>query len=126
MYLTKNLQQNKIVACIRISRKMHFPPFAKWFRPVLHSPKMRGTLIIISRLRLGHSGLNSTMHVIGKHPTGLCDWCGIRETVEHVLIKCNRYSEERAKLIEEFKKKGVQQLTLKKLLDLEEGDSLLI
>lgn len=71
-----------------------FPPFAKWFRPVLHSPKMRGMLIIISRLRLGHSGLNSTMHIIGKHPTELCDWCGIRETVEHVLIKCNRYSKE--------------------------------
>ncbi len=38
---------------------------------------------VISRLRLGHTGLNSTLHIIRKHPTGLCDWCGVKETVEH-------------------------------------------
>ncbi len=26
---------------------------------------------IISRLRLGHTGLNSAMHIVGIHPTGL-------------------------------------------------------
>ncbi|KAI2663026.1 Gag-Pol polyprotein [Labeo rohita] len=60
---------------------------------------------VLSRLRLGHTGLNSTLNIIGKHPTGLCDWCGIRETVEHVLIQCNRYTEDRRKLIEELQKK---------------------
>lgn len=81
---------------------------------------------IISRLRLGHTGLNSTMQIIGKHPTGLCEWCGIRETVEHVLIKCNKYSEERSKMIEEFKLKDNQQLTLKMVLNSAEGSRLII
>ncbi len=30
---------------------------------------------IITRLRMGHTGLNKTSHLIGKHPTGLCDHC---------------------------------------------------
>lgn len=81
---------------------------------------------IISRLRLGHTGLNSTMQIIGKHHTGLCDWCGIRETVEHVLIKCNKYSEERSKLREELQMEGNQQLTLRIILNSVEGGRLII
>ncbi len=59
---------------------------------------------VISRLRLGHTGLNSTLHIIGKHPTGLCDWCGVKETVEHVIIQCKGYMVERSKLIVELQK----------------------
>lgn len=90
-----------------------------------HSSGRRKVDGIISRLRLGHTGLNSTMHIIGKHPTGLCE-CGIRETVEHVLINCNTYAEERRKILEEFQKKGEQQITLKKLLNSVEGGRLTI
>ncbi len=42
---------------------------------------------VLSRLRLGHTGFNSTSHILGKHPTGLCDWCGGSETAERVLIR---------------------------------------
>ncbi len=28
--------------------------------------------IVMLRLRIGHSILNSTLHIIGKHPTGFC------------------------------------------------------
>ncbi len=31
--------------------------------------------VIINRQRIGHCKLNKTLHVIGKHPTGLCDEC---------------------------------------------------
>jgi len=59
------------------------------------------------------------MQIIGKHPTGLCEWCGI-------LIKCNKYSEETSKMIEEFKLKDNQQLTLKMVLNSAEGSRLII
>ncbi len=64
---------------------------------------------IISRLRLGQTGLNSTLQVMGKHPSGLCE-CGSRETVEHVLIHCDKYSEERSRLIEDFLKEGYKRI----------------
>jgi len=44
--------------------------------------------VIIRRLRIGHSNLNSTLWIIGKHPTGMCEQCQEAETVEHVLTKC--------------------------------------
>ncbi len=30
---------------------------------------------IITRLRIGHTGLNSSLKIIGKHPTGKCQHC---------------------------------------------------
>ena len=32
----------------------------------------------ISRLRIGHAGINKTMHLIWKHPSGQCE-CGSGE-----------------------------------------------
>jgi len=40
---------------------------------------------IITRLRLEHTGLNSTLRLMGKHETGRCDECGGNETIEHVM-----------------------------------------
>jgi len=37
----------------------------------------------VSCLRMGHTGLNATMYTIGKHPTGLCTYCDVQETVKH-------------------------------------------
>ncbi len=42
---------------------------------------------MITRLRLGHTRLNNTMHLINKHPTGLCEVCDVNETVEHVILQ---------------------------------------
>ena len=50
---------------------------------------------ILIRLRLGHSALNKTMNLIGKHRTGLCEGCQVEETVEHVLMNCSGYGMER-------------------------------
>ncbi|XP_035984330.1 uncharacterized protein LOC118557933 [Fundulus heteroclitus] len=53
--------------------------------------------IIISRLRMGHTGLNRSLFLIGKHQTGKCD-CGEDETVEHVILNCNKYWIQRNRL----------------------------
>ncbi len=50
---------------------------------------------IISRLSLGHARLNKTLHLIGKHPSGLCESCQEEESVEHVLCHCQKYITER-------------------------------
>ena len=41
---------------------------------------------VMTRLRIGHSGLNRSLFRIRKHQTGVCDYCGQPETAEHVLI----------------------------------------
>lgn len=42
---------------------------------------------------------------------------GLPETVEHVLLKCAGYNEERSQLIEVVKTVGIKRLTLKNLLN---------
>ena len=53
---------------------------------------------IISRLRFGHTVLNSSLFIIGKHGTGRCK-CGQEETIEHVMLNCQKYEEERRHLV---------------------------
>lgn len=72
---------------------------------------------ILSRLRIGHTGHNKTMKLLSKHPTAFCDWCGESEMVEHVTMYCERNKEDRLKLLEEIKKKGAYDITLKFLIN---------
>jgi hypothetical protein len=44
--------------------------------------------VIIARLRLGKCLLNSYLHKMARHDTGLCDACKVPETVEHFLLEC--------------------------------------
>ncbi len=55
---------------------------------------VEGKTIVLFLGKVGSYRTNSTLQVIGKHPSGLCE-CGSRETVEHVLIHCDKYSEEK-------------------------------
>ena len=43
-----------------------------------------------SMFRVGHTGLNASLHLVGRHPNGLCGYCGEMESVEHVLLHCRR------------------------------------
>ena len=45
---------------------------------------------------------------MGKHDTGRCDYCGQEETVEHVLMHCRKYENERRLLIHNLKKIKMQ------------------
>ena len=51
--------------------------------------------VIMTRMRIGHTNLNGTLKIIGKHPTGLCQKCQQPETVQHILITCRSYERER-------------------------------
>ena len=52
--------------------------------------------VVYTRLRLGHTGLNSTLKMIGKG-NGLCTECNVKEDVDHVLFNCKKNNEFRIK-----------------------------
>ncbi|KAI4526963.1 hypothetical protein K523DRAFT_242524, partial [Schizophyllum commune Tattone D] len=51
-------------------------------------------------LRVHHIGLNAYLHRIGAVNSALCARCIARETVEHYLLRCQRYVKERRALRE--------------------------
>ena len=53
---------------------------------------------VISRLRFGHTGLNASLFMVGKHDTGRCDHCEEQETVDHVMNICRKYEVERQQM----------------------------
>lgn len=50
-------------------------------------------------MRFGHTGLNSTLLLIGKHNSGKCGYCGEEETLAHVGLQCWKYKVERRQLL---------------------------
>jgi len=46
-----------------------------------------------TRMKIGHTGLNNSLHVTHKHPSGKCEICGVREDVDRVLLRCIEGSE---------------------------------
>ncbi len=71
---------------------------------------------IMSRLRIGHTALNHSLYKIGKHESGLCVICDLPETVEHILIKCKGYDNERLQLTEALHIE-INQISLQKMLN---------
>ncbi|XP_037531102.1 uncharacterized protein LOC119408373 [Nematolebias whitei] len=59
---------------------------------------------LITRLRFGHTSLNNTLHNIQKHDTGQCEHCGQEETIEHVILVCQKYEHHRRRMIEQLGK----------------------
>ncbi len=57
--------------------------------------KCRKEEVVLARLRLGHTGLKSTVYLMTKSVSGKCDDCNVAENVEHVILWCNKYSAER-------------------------------
>ena len=62
--------------------------------------------VMSCRMRLGHVGLYSSSHFIGKHGTGMCNGCMVAETVEHVLLYCETYYVERERLFDRVREVG--------------------
>ncbi|KAL2077950.1 hypothetical protein ACEWY4_025635 [Coilia grayii] len=81
----------------------------------------RSRQVVLTRLRLGHCGLNSTLHLIHKHRDGLCEVCRVPETVSHVLLECVQYCEFRRLLFSELSKIGVTTVSLHSLLQLKDS-----
>ena len=60
--------------------------------------KSRNTVSTIARLRTGHCGLNDYLYKFNKRDSPYCECGHGKETVNHYLIECKRYSKERLKL----------------------------
>ena len=72
--------------------------------------------ITIHRLRLGKCSLNFYLFIMGKHNDGLCDSCGVHETIKHILITCCKYSSQRKILFDKVDKSDNTSITLVDLL----------
>ena len=75
--------------------------------------------MLISRLRTGHCHLNQYLHRFNIIETPKCECGAERETVEHYLLNCELYEEERDAL---RRRVGAQGMRLAILL----GDSQII
>ncbi len=62
---------------------------------------------MISRLRMGHTGLNSTLALVENHGRGMCDECDVSETVKHVLFECSKYDDQRNSLFSNISNRPV-------------------
>ena len=66
--------------------------------PMLYNKLPRSTSSKIIQLRTGHCGLNSYLHRFGIAESSTCE-CGTgQETVEHFLLECPRYREQRSEM----------------------------
>ncbi len=63
---------------------------------------------------MGHTGLNKTLHLIGKHPT---DHCQEEESVEHILCHCQKYIAEREILKKGIRKQSSLETSIKDILN---------
>lgn len=52
---------------------------------------------VMIHLKIRHTGLNKTLHIIGKHPTGICAYCNQPESVQHVVMECSQKKGTRQK-----------------------------
>ena len=63
----------------------------------------RNSAAKIVQLRTGHCGLNRYLHRFGHKNSPYCQ-CGYgKETVEHFLLECRNYNEQRKKLRKEVR-----------------------
>lgn len=68
---------------------------------------------MLTRMIIGHAGLNHTLHIMGKHKNGKCESCREEETIEHVIMKCKRYEKQRRELKRKIEKKGLKFSSIK-------------
>jgi len=94
-------------------------------RGATYGPKLynnitsRSSCSIIAQLRTGHCGLNKYLHRFGKTHSPYCKCRYGKETVEHFLLECRNYKEQR-KLLK--KNVGTGKMKTDKLL----GDAKLL
>lgn len=57
--------------------------------------KYRNVSSTVNRLRSGHCNTAQYNFKIGKHPSGRCEQCNVKEDVDHLLIHCKKYEGDR-------------------------------
>lgn len=72
----------------------------------------------ITRLRIGHTGLNAHLARLNLIESPMCRWCpAIPETVDHLILECQCHEIARNKLRSMLRAKGIRAMTLQTLLD---------
>ena len=81
-----------------------------------HSP-CRALDTAITRLRIGHTRLNSHLHRLGMTDTPHCPWCPTQlDTPEHLLLHCPRHHSHRVTLLHSLSTLRLNRPTLAVLL----------
>ena len=101
----------------RLRSMSRFPGSCRGLK--LYGSLERKHIVLISRLRTGHCHLNQYLHRFNIIETAECECGAERETVEHYLLNCELYEEERDAL---RRRVGAQGMRLGILL----GDSQII
>ena len=101
-------------------KERHYLSFQPKVKRISYYQGNRKDSVKICRLRLGHCGLNSYLHIIGKHSSGLCE-CGSPETVKHILLECSKYSVERRELFKTASDLGLNSFSVKSLFSLHDN-----
>ena len=75
----------------------------------------------ITRLRIGHCGLNAHVHRLGMILSPDCPWCrGTPETIDHFLLHCPRHYSHRTHLRHSLAALGIHNITSEFLLGSEQ------
>ena len=51
----------------------------------------------LTRLRIGHTNLTHSYHMVRGLDPPVCDRCNVRMTVKHILLECRKYIAARRK-----------------------------
>jgi len=93
----------------RITKRRGVKSGPKLYNEILN----RNTVATIAQLRTGHCGLNYHLHRLGNTASPYCECGSGKETVEHYLLECRNYNEQRKTMREKIRK---GRLTVEKLL----------
>ena len=63
--------------------------------------------VSLTRIRFGHCLLNNVKYLFGLVPSRNCDICHVEEDVNHFIIHCINYSNQRSKLINKAVEKNI-------------------
>ena len=64
-------------------------------KPIYRYGLSRREECLIQQLRIGKCNLNHYLFQINQHDTGLCEVCQESETIEHFILHCKKYNNER-------------------------------
>ena len=78
------------------SGESQYPPGSHF--PKLYKGLIRQQASLLTQLRTQNDGLNQYLHRINAVDSPDCAHCGVPETVDHYLLTCRRFTEQRARL----------------------------
>ena len=76
----------------------------------------RRSAVVMHRLRIGHAGTLQYLHRFDRAETESCSQCNCPETIDHYLLECKRYEQQRNVMKRKMTELDITELTLKMLL----------